>query len=121
MKQQNLGFCGVDCAMCPIFLASAENDVQKKTELAQIFSERYKTDIKAENVNCDGCLQGTYENGTLFYHCQACDVRKSAAEKNVKTCAECDKYVCDKLIAKWDEIPDEYSAKAKENLEASAK
>ncbi|MDJ0762849.1 MAG: DUF3795 domain-containing protein [Myxococcota bacterium] len=40
----------------------------------------YKTDIQADDINCDGCLS---ENGRLFRPCEVCEIRKCGVEKGV--------------------------------------
>jgi hypothetical protein len=51
-----IAFCGVDCFECGAFLATKENDDQKRAEVAQERAKRFKVDIKPENISCDGCL-----------------------------------------------------------------
>ena len=42
----------------------------------------------------------------LFSHCKVCEIRKCGREKEVKNCAYCDVYVCEKLTKFFDMAPD---------------
>ena len=51
----------------------------------------FKADIKAADINCDGCQS---ESPRLFSYCSTCEIRKCAREKKVATCAACPEYSC---------------------------
>lgn len=89
-----IAYCGLSCHECPTFIATQNNDVDKKKEVAEQWSKQYNTNLKHEDIVCDGCLS---EDGRLFKHCQVCEIRKCGMEKNVATCAHCDDYICAKL------------------------
>jgi hypothetical protein len=89
-----IAFCGLDCAECPALLATKNNDDKKREETAKLWSKIYRADIKAKDIDCEGCVSGS---GRLFGHCRVCEIRKCGLEKTVLNCAHCDKYVCDKL------------------------
>ena len=50
-----IAVCGLDCSKCGAFLATKENDDQKRAEVAQEWSKRFKIDIKPEDINCGAC------------------------------------------------------------------
>ena len=90
-----ISFCGIVCSECPAFLATKNNfSLEKKTEIAKKWSEKYRAGIKPEDINCEGC---TPETGKKFNYCNVCEIRKCAQEKNVKNCGHCNEYVCEKL------------------------
>ncbi|MCD6569822.1 MAG: DUF3795 domain-containing protein [Deltaproteobacteria bacterium] len=60
-----IAFCGLPCHECDAFLATRDDDDQKRAEVAQLWSKQYNADIKPEDINCDGCLS---DNGYLFNH-----------------------------------------------------
>ena len=62
--------------------------------MAKVWSKEFKCDIKPEDINCDGCLE---ESGRVFSYCKVCEIRKCGQEKEVKNCAYCDDYACEKL------------------------
>ena len=89
-----IAFCGLDCGECPTFLATRENDDQKRKEVAELWSKQYQAQFNLEDINCDGCLS---KNGRLFSHCTVCEIRKCGREKDLINCAHCNDYPCQKL------------------------
>jgi len=85
--------CGLDCSKCEGYIATQENDDNKKAEVAKKWSAMYGGDIKPEDINCNGCRP----EGLKFTHCNVCDIRKCCMEKELDNCAGCDMYVCKKL------------------------
>ena len=89
-----IAFCGTVCSECPAFIATRNDDNDKRKETSSLWSKRYNADIKPEEINCDGC---TSEVGEKFNYCNVCEIRKCGLEKDIKNCAYCSEYVCDKL------------------------
>ena len=89
-----VAFCGIDCANCPAYIATYENNDRLRTETAAKWSEMFHSSIKKEDINCLGCHSG----GPLFSYCKECGIRKCALEQKIKeTCAECADYSCQLL------------------------
>lgn len=118
MKQKILGYCGVDCAECKVRIATEKNDERLRNEYAAYLLSAYGVSVRAEDVDCSGCVQGTVEGTALFGNCRGCAVRQCAGGRGVGTCADCPEYVCGKLAAKWGEFP--AGLQARENLPAGA-
>jgi hypothetical protein len=94
-----IAYCGLNCAGCPIFLATVEPDVQKqkgmRIEIARLCREHYGMEIRVEDVtDCDGCHS---ETGRLFSACVKCEIRSCARERKLESCAYCADYGCQKL------------------------
>lgn len=94
-----IAYCGGRCDTCTIFLATREDNDEKKhkmrVEIAREIKKLYGEDCKPEDVtDCDGCKA---EGGRLNSGCSNCQVRKCAMERGVETCAHCDEYICKKL------------------------
>ena len=92
-----IGYCGSPCHTCTIFLATRENDDEKRhimrVEIAQQIKELYGTECKPKDVaDCDGCRA---KDGRLFP--KDCQIRKCAQEKDIESCASCKEYACEKL------------------------
>jgi len=100
---KTLGYCGLNCEDCPVFIATANNDNRLRQKTAREWSKLYSTQLSEylgknslspEDMNCSGCQS---ERG-LFIGCINCPIRKCALEKKFISCAICDEYkTCDML------------------------
>ena len=89
-----IGVCGLLCNECGAYIATQADDDNLRRETAENWSMMYNAEIKAADINCDGCIS----NGdTHFSYCSKCEIRACGIERKVKNCAYCDEYVCDKL------------------------
>ena len=102
-QEKMIAFCGIECSECPTFVATQKNDDKMREETAKKWSEMFHADIKPGDINCDGC---TSQSSKLFSYCGKCDIRKCGKEKNVKNCAYCDEYPCEKLTAFFKNAPE---------------
>ena len=87
-----IAYCGLDCSECPAYIATIEDDDEKRKDLA----EKWSTDefpLEPKDVNCKGCTEKT----EVMSFCRDCDVRECAAVNEVKNCAHCSEYPCSKL------------------------
>ena len=98
-----IAFCGIVCTECPAFLATQKDDDNERRKVAELWCKEFKAEIKPEDINCDGCLS---EDGKLFSHPRVCEIRKCGQERNVKNCAYCDDYACEKLNKFFGMAPD---------------
>lgn len=92
MKTTALGYCGLNCEECPVFIATAYNDdnLRQKTskEWSKFYGDFITDDLKPQNMNCCGCRSET----SLFEGCMNCPIRKCCREKKFITCADCGAY-----------------------------
>ena len=96
---ETIGYCGLNCQTCPIYLATREKDKDKKykmrAEIAQQIKELYDQEYKPDDISdCDGCKT---EGGRLFSGCHNCHMRKCASKKRIGNCAYCQDYPCEEL------------------------
>ncbi len=98
-----IAFCGLDCHQCKAFLATQENNDQKRAEVAQEWSKLFKVEIKPDDINCEGCQS---IGGRLFNYCKVCEIRKCGKEKGLKNCGYCSEYPCSKLDFIFRSAPD---------------
>jgi hypothetical protein len=98
-----ISFCGLPCSECGAYLATKNNDDQKRAEVAELWSKEYKTDLKPEDINCDGCTSGS---DNVFNYTKICEIRKCGMEQGVENCAHCSDYACEKLEKFFEMVPD---------------
>jgi len=98
-----IAFCGLDCHECGAFMATKNDDDEKRSEVAKIWSKQFGADIKPADINCDGCHS---DGENIFAHCKVCEIRKCGKEKNVDNCAYCAEYPCEKLGMVFNMMPD---------------
>lgn len=98
-----IGFCGLVCTQCPGYLATQKNNDNERRKVAQLWSKLYNHEIKPKDINCDGCLS---EGSRLISHCSVCEIRRCGKEKNIKNCAYCEEYSCEKLNQFFKMVPD---------------
>ena len=96
---ETIGYCGLNCQGCPIYLATREKDEEKqhkmRVEIAQQIKELYGQEYKPEDItDCDGCKA---DSGILFSGSHNCYMRKCASQKHIENCAYCDGYPCEEL------------------------
>jgi len=97
-----IAFCGIVCTECPGYLATRENDEDKRKSVAELWSEQFGTAIRPGDVNCDGCLE---HDGRLFRLSLACPVRACGRMRKLPNCGHCGEYPCQKLGFILDAVP----------------
>lgn len=107
--QSMIAFCGIVCSDCQTFIATQEDNDEKRREIAKAWSTPEYT-LRPEDINCDGCM--TEEGRLLSYARDVCEIRKCGIERRVKNCAYCSEYPCGKLAKFHEGAP-----KAKATLE----
>jgi hypothetical protein len=90
-----IAYCGLNCRKCNAFVATRENDDQKREETARNWGQLFQVEIKPGQINCQGCKA----EGLRFFHCNACEIRNCCVSRGLETCAGCEKYICDILAA----------------------
>ena len=89
-----VGYCGIVCSECPVFIANEKNDDQEREKVALIFTQQYGKEYRRDDINCEGCIT---DNLRIFNYCKTCGIRKCGKERNVKNCAYCVDYPCENL------------------------
>jgi hypothetical protein len=90
--------CGTYCGACPAYLAKHGEDEQIKKELQKRSSSGPAKATKGippsnwmDGLLCDGCLSG----GKLAAHCQRCNIRLCALNKQDDSrCTDCEELPC---------------------------
>ena len=89
-----IAVCGLDCSECGAYLATRDDDDEKRAETARKWSELYGVEMKPVDINCTGCVS---EGGVHFQHCSVCEIRRCGLGRGVVNCAHCDDYACERL------------------------
>lgn len=91
-----IGYCGLDCSVCPAHVAKKTNDDVLRKKTAEEWSKQFGAPLDPSDINCDGCT----EPGQHIGFCESiCEIRKCAMEKKLSSCALCEFYSCAKLDA----------------------
>jgi len=103
-----IAYCGLACHSCAIYLATREQNEEKRykmrVDIAQQIKKHYGQECKPEDVTgCDGCKT---ETERLFSASKKCQIRKCARQKGVENCAHCDEYACESLEKLFNTEPD---------------
>jgi len=97
-----ISYCGLVCSDCGAYLATKKNDNDLRKKQAEEWSKEFGSRIKPEDINCHGC---TTKGKMVFNYCDVCEIRKCGQEKQVKKCAYCADYSCEKLDKFFDMAP----------------
>ena len=87
----NIGYCGDDCELCPRYIATKSNDVEKLKKAAVLWEKVGLNDkiVTPEQMICNGCAS--------LEHCHYNDIRECAKDKEISNCGKCNDYPCDKI------------------------
>ena len=90
-------YCGGDCKGCAIYLATREEDENKRYEMRVDISQQienlYGQKCKLEDVgDCDGCKAANESSFSTN-----CKIRKCAMQKSLENCSSCDDYPCEEF------------------------
>ncbi len=91
-----IGYCGDDCELCPRYIATKSNDVEKLKEAAILWEKVGLHDciFPPEKMICNGC--------TSLEQCHYQNIRECAMDKEISSCGECPGYPCDQINAVFD-------------------
>jgi hypothetical protein len=99
MSEQMLSYCGIDCSVCPAYIATRANDIEKLTSLA---GEWFDGSTNYSIVLCDGCKS----EDRVMKWCGECPARACAIERELVNCAYCEDYGCEKLLKIFEMVAD---------------
>jgi hypothetical protein len=88
-----IAYCGLDCNKCDAFIATREEDSERKKEMADRWTKSLNVEFRPEDIDCTGCMSDKISGWCT----KVCKIRPCAETKKVKTCAHCEDYPCEKL------------------------
>lgn len=91
MNASHIACCGLDCTLCPVYIATARDDDELRRRTAADWSKRYanivgKSLLRVSDMNCLGCRAATEH---VFIGCARCEIRLCCKQRNLPTCADC--------------------------------
>ncbi|MGE5308649.1 MAG: DUF3795 domain-containing protein [Deltaproteobacteria bacterium] len=115
MNELDLGYCGLDCKKCPVFIATATDDQRLRERTARewsaLFGKFLGKDLKPDEMNCSGCRS----TGIVFGACVDCPIKRCCGKKGIASCARCDEYDRCSILAGFFSVP--HHKPARENLD----
>ena len=81
-----IGYCGIDCSRCDVYIATINNDDELRAKTAEKWSELNRVTITPDMLNCVGCRC----DGVKTYFCSdMCEIRKCAEAREYVSCCSC--------------------------------
>lgn len=104
-SKPKISICGLNCSVCPAFLAYKNNDQDLRVKTAKAWAQEFHDpSVKPEHINCLGCLSAKQP---IYKHCLECGVRLCGLTKKVKSCGYCAAYnTCPKIANLHQYIPE---------------
>ena len=78
-----LGYCGIYCGSCDIYMSCRAGDREKQQEIADWLKEHHSADCTAEEIRCSGC------HGPLDEHWSADCSRYSSLSRLLRLLSRC--------------------------------
>lgn len=110
--EKSIACCGLNCSICPAYIACRDDDQELREKAAREWSTFYGANIVPDEVNCNGC-QST---GLLYKYCIKCAIRQCCRDHFLENCSQCSYYPCDQINSFFKDVPE-----ARENLDALLK
>ena len=85
--------CGYRCDLCLAYASNVSKNPADREKLSDGWFKYYGFRIPPERILCDGCMA---QDPRLID--KACPVRPCVIEKGLQNCAQCEDYVCDRLV-----------------------
>lgn len=105
-----IAYCGLNCSLCPAYIATKAQDKSKLDYVAALFSTKERK-FSADDVICDGC-----SSTRVFKWTSECPTRNCAREKQLSTCAGCNDNPCKSPTYHWEHSGNQGTS-MKNNLE----
>lgn len=84
--------CGINCAECTAYLATAGNDDELRRLTADKWRTQWNLQLEPNEINCLGCHSDMVVEG-----CRTCTIRSCPQTQPGKKCLDCETYPCDRV------------------------
>lgn len=105
--EQNLCFCGHDCARCVTYLATVRDDDGLRERSREFYRKSFGIDLPAEEFRC---LGGRSDD--VFRLCRECPFAACCRKRGLDACGDCPEFPCamlaeyrGKYVNKTNQIP----------------
>ena len=86
----SIAACGINCNTCPVFIATAKNDIEPLRDFAARGAKKWNAPESVfMEMRCWGCQQ---EEKPRSEHCSNCKTRNCAQSKDYENCAWCKEF-----------------------------
>ena len=85
------GYCGLNCALCEVYLATASDDATLRLQIASMWSRHEEHDFQPDQLYCTGCKSAEVQTAYCREHCR---IRVCARQRGVASCRCCSDYPC---------------------------
>lgn len=91
MDRSMVAPCGLDCAVCDIYLAQTDHEVRRR--MIRWFREHRGIEVREEDMRCDGC------RGDRARHWSPdCWILKCCVDgRRLEYCSQCGDFACSRL------------------------
>ena len=90
MENKHISYCGYDCSLCPVFIASKVNDLDTLRKILFISNDK---EISVDTHGCYGCCDERSKN----FMCLNCYIKSCAQDKLLNSCGKCSDFPCQYL------------------------
>ncbi|MDF2988694.1 MAG: hypothetical protein K0R50_4204 [Eubacterium sp.] len=87
-----VAYCGINCATCPLYIATKTEDISMKRELAEKWEKIYNRSFNIEDMKCFGC-----KSGKKFFLSDKCNITQCNNNKGIHTCKQCANSPCQRI------------------------
>jgi len=98
-----VGCCGLVCTDCAAYLATQSGDRAAQEQVVELWRKEHNAQgITVESTLCDGCPPQGERHAA---YCGQCPSRTCGLAHDVRNCAYCDEYACEKLAGFHERVP----------------
>ena len=90
MDNKHISYCGYDCSMCPVYIATKNQDYDSLRKILFISNDK---EISLDTYGCFGCCDERSNN----IMCTNCYIKTCAKKNKIDSCGKCNEFPCQYL------------------------